>query len=136
MREIKFRLPIYYKDNKAYRFHYWGFIKEPWGLVFVGIPIDPKTAQEIEQQWTGLKDQYGVEIYEGEIVEKWNHCSLLDRLSPLYNKGVGYYKSLTTTVKWSEQGLNYNIYPHHNDSYWEVIGNIYENKELLDGKGT
>ena len=81
--------------------------------------------------YTGLKDKNGKEIYEGDRVEKWSHCSLLERLSPLYNGGVGYYRSLTTTVKWSEQGLNYNIYPHHDDSYWEVIGNIYENQELI-----
>ncbi len=81
--------------------------------------------------FTTLPDKSGKEIYEGDIVEKWSHCSLLDRLSPLYNRGVGYYKSLTTTVKWSERGLNYNIYPHHGNSYWKVIGNIYENPELL-----
>lgn len=82
-------------------------------------------------EYTGLHDKNGVEIYEGDIVEKWCHCSLLERRSPLYNRGVGYYKSLTTTVKWSEQGLNYNIYPHHDDAYWEVIGNIHESKELV-----
>ena len=83
-------------------------------------------------EYTGLKDKNGKEIYEGDIVEKWSHCSLLERRSPFYNGGVGYHKSFTTTVKWSEQGLNYNIYPHHDDAYWLVIGNIWENPELLE----
>lgn len=84
--------------------------------------------------YTGLKDKNGKEIWEGDVVEKWCHCGQLDRRDPLYNRGIGYYKSLTTAVKWSEQGLNYNIYPHYNDSYWEVIGNIHDNPELLEKK--
>ena len=84
-------------------------------------------------EYTGLRDNNGKEIYGGDIVEKWCHRSMLEPRNRGIENSSGYYKSLTTTVKWSEQGLNYNIYPHHDDAYWLVIGNIYENKELLSG---
>ena len=134
MREIKFRA------WQGGRFNYWGFIKSRHSddYEFHAIadtnaePLSMTEKMERSQQYIGIEDINSIEIYKGDIVEKWCHCRGLERLSPLYNKGVGYYKSLTTTVKWSEQGLNYNIYPHHDDAYWEVIGNIYENKELLN----
>ena len=68
----------------------------------------------ILMQYTGLKDKNGKEIYEGDIV-KWSNS---------VNSGV--YE-----IKWFRTGFSSNGLPLFNDDVVEVIGNIYENPELL-----
>lgn len=74
-------------------------------------------------QYTGLKDKNGKEIYEGDIVDDFNHLAI--RKSNCF--GV---------VEWiiSRYCVAYNT--HSNDVInaertITVIGNIYENPELL-----
>jgi hypothetical protein len=118
MREIKFRA----WDKINNKWHVWHHFEHtvddinPRHIMVMG----NKDTDLVYQQFTGLKDKNGKdEIYEGDIVN-----DVIDGLT------------YTSEVKWSES----------NSGFWvggyfpltkrcadnlEVIGNIYENPELL-----
>ena len=76
-------------------------------------------------QFTGLKDKNGKEIYEGDILMMLRGIT---RTGPRALWKNGKYLKV---VSWSSQrncvGWNIRI----DQSKWTVIGNIYENPELL-----
>ena len=86
----------------------------------------------ILMQSTGLKDKNGVEIFEGDIVlfsvsDGFNH---LDHEKAVVQSS-GCHSGLV--CKLIDLDLEYRIYydpVFHTD--YEVIGNIYENSELLE----
>lgn len=113
-----------------------------------------RTSQfEYRGEWTGLKDKNGVEIYEGDIVripyiDPMGGINYEDKNDPEYLGKVIYergsfmvkqnYKPEPIVFdryfvkKQGEYVSNYgNLTVYENSPIFEVIGNIYENPELL-----
>jgi len=88
--------------------------------------------KDIVMQYTGIKDKDGVEIYEGDILNngwvgiaevKNGIATIEDNEMYGFNQVSGFY--LDTERGYRHIDLDKNV---------EVIGNIYENPELLDNK--
>jgi uncharacterized phage protein (TIGR01671 family) len=150
MREIKFRafdpstndmveLGVLELDRN--RGHgYYGFHD---GYSVVTVYFDPKNGEAQKStlmQFTGIKDKNEVEIYEGDICLKYWSEEVYGKRDPV--KGVVKWVSFggRYTLEWIDEfgtkryeELHENlIYPEYPRSLLEVIGNIYQNKELLN----
>lgn len=88
--------------------------------------------KQILMQYTGLKDKNGKEIYEGDVIQGW------DRTDE-YGSGFHYqsfvewsdYEGMWVAVDKDLEGYVVEQFPLYDYQFDKVIGNIYENPELL-----
>jgi len=124
MREIKFRM---YRDGRMQTS--WSMTTdEAYNYDFQKCEIEAGEGG-ILMQFTGLKDKNGKEIYESDIV-----LILEDEMySPIPNNFKGEVKMMEGCWYIDNERCAFLVWQEIAD--WEVIGNIYENHELLkEGK--
>ena len=97
----------------------------------LGTYVDPATVG----QYTGLTDKNGKKIFEGDIVRHHNDNPYA--LPSIFEKGKVYWDEQYCGWRRTSNGAfhhgcvkTYRIAP---DCNYEVIGNIYDNPELLEG---
>lgn len=79
-------------------------------------------------QSTGLFDKYGVEIFEGDIIDVGTRIPFLNKIQR--DEETAYLKLVPLDKRWTESYFT----NFEDKSRYEVIGNIYENKELLENE--
>lgn len=109
MREIKFRA---WGTNIN---EYMGIPNKPSDVVNILGELINRGTWTIEQ-YTGLKDKNGKEIYEGDIVKLWDR----EPEMVVWDNLIGAYDPLSWETFDTDE--------------CEVVGNIHENPELIGGK--
>lgn len=101
----------------------------------------------VVMQYTGLKDKNGKEIYEGDILERkfsglgnelgdrtfvsWDRYRFVQNWVMKFKRNLKNSADLGNWFKFQKQ-FKLDLDAHLND--FEVVGNIYENPELLKGQ--
>ena len=145
MREILFRAKAINRDpNREYRTNYkngdwvYGLIERIYDERFPNIPstmIDQYGVSNIDvdyktiSEYTGLTDKNGKKIFEGDIIKHYNCCNI-----EKYSVDTGRVFFYPQTMRYLRTST---LFPddcpeiYENNKY-EVIGNIFENPELLE----
>ena len=133
MREIKFR------QWSSGRFHYWGCNSDNFTS-----PLSNRLDIPSEQ-FTGLRDKNGKEIYEGDVVCFAGYMTADDSFD-IDPNGFMYDEDDMFPIVWNEKMALWEP-KFDDDEHWkykrdtrglmvkgscEIIGNIHENPELLE----
>lgn len=135
MRNIKFRAwdkkkNDWFDDDGALWVQLNGNIDFGWN----GEIMDDYTDRVILMQYTGNKDKKGVEIYEGDVLKRTYLDGMFGRThigEVVYDKEYARYV-ISKPQKYTEPKTEDIRNTLSDRSTYEVIGNIYENPELLE----
>lgn len=129
MREIKFR---FWTPDKRMLDDHDGWIEDT-GINYA--LVCSKDYGYIAMQFTGIKDEKGKDIYEGDILQaRYAPNYKLNAFEVKWNVGsasfVCYRKHENPKVQFEQLPLC----PSNSMENLEVIGNVYEHPELMSGR--
>lgn len=128
MREIKFQV---YDKNQKYFYSKGDFIGNYDDLYFEDINIIFTNKDLIFQQYTGLNDNSGIEIYEGDVLQ------FIKERNPMDSLMSNYFSGDINEVIWKNSMFllgDDELYSCIKHGEFKIIGNICSNPELLKSK--
>jgi len=115
MREIKYRQPLFYNGHFR-KFHYWGDIDGGFQSPVAG------NLGRNSQEYTGLLDKNGKEVFVGDIVSPINFDGSYRDAIVKFRNGCFIVESMGMCKDYECLGDKIGF---------KIIGNIYENPELI-----
>ena len=137
--------------SRKLKFRAWDKLEKPWNEEFkkemiynvAGIEFWINSIRIVDEdrhnwidfkdveimQYTGIKDKNGKEIYEGDIIRLKHH---IDKRINVVGKVVFLSEQASFGII-DDLGQEYPLFRNTTEQI-EIIGNIYENSELLEGK--
>lgn len=127
MRELKFRTWNWLEGR---------YDKSPCAFLTISGGLTP-SVNRIVEQYTGLKDKNGKEIYEGDVVKYTYRKDYIGQVAfGFVNDSEGYYVEKHYGWGIYSDGSGFSLGDYADDDMRcelvEVIGNIHENPELLE----
>ena len=124
MREIKYRLRLKARDTGEFLVMNVPLFDEGVGLMQYPVDLNEWEVLSIDE-WTGLKDRNGKEIYEKDVMESETYGG--ERMEVRWREHWGYYL----------HSMNDNEDDHLNTEEMTmsvVVGNAFEHPHLLKGE--
>lgn len=139
MRELKFRAWDKTENRMARNVEDLLFnSKGLYGVVLnhMGFAFRRRVKDVILEQYTGLKDKNGKEIYEGDVVRthfSFGHEVTQEPFVIKWNKERAMFEGSKPKPLENDYLVTFSFFPEQRFLY-EIIGNIHENPELLGVK--
>ena len=116
---------LWRKDKNEWEKHTWVILPNgdlmwaEYGCLVGGVSMK----NHILVKSTGINDIEGKEIYEGDIIEYWDNFDECYKLAVIkFDKG---------SFIMTNDRINWNIGATNKDDKIRIVGNIYENEDLL-----
>lgn len=119
MRDIEFRGRYHLIETDE---RIWIYGCNVWGEIVDENDENWRVDESTIGQWTGLKDDNGVKIYEGDVVEAFYFKDYYSGVVKYDDELGGFY------IWFPEQKVTLPVYASHETQ--KVIGNIFDNPEF------